>query len=378
MNKLYYYERKSSIIWISVFVIFMFIFTIYDLPIAKAVFHYNDRYGEVFKIIGLLPTCIAGTFYAISNLVTRKIARRPVISAILSVLSLILFVGFTLLSIYNLSIQFFVPTIIFCSVFIIVSYLFNRDLLKKVNLYEMRKVMIIALVSALVAVAGQTIIKMAFNRPRFISLTDPDIQFTPWYVHFPVTADSSFPSGHAAQAALSYLLVYFKRFIPKLRKKSWDIIFLSFATFHTVSTMLARMFLGAHYATDVWAGSFLTLTTISLMNQYVERSYMLPEYRLSNIRDKVQQLLGTTKNPELSVSYTSLLKKIDEADKLNQKLALILQLLHIRDEVDVLLMDNRITRRESVNLRTIRHLLSRFAGETKLKNFDDIYSVPQK
>ena len=378
MNKLYYYERRSSIIWISIFVIFMFIFTIYDLPIAKAVFHYNDRYGEVFKIIGLLPTCIAGTFFAISNLVTRKIARRPVISAILSILSLILFVGFTLLSIYNLSIQYFIPTIIFNIIFIIVSFLFNRDLLKKVNLYEMRKVMIIALVSALVAVAGQTIIKMAFNRPRFISLTDPDTQFTPWYVHFPVTADSSFPSGHAAQAALTFLLLYFKRFIPKLRTKTWDIVLLCLATFHTVSTMLARMFLGAHYATDVWAGSFLTLTAISLLNQYVERSYMLPEYRLSNIRDKVQQLLDYTKNPDVSNAYSSLLKKLDDADKINEKLGLILHLLHIRDEVDVLLIDNRLSRRETVNLRTIRHHLSRFAAEIKLKNFDDIYSVPEK
>ena len=92
----------------------MTIFTFYDLPIAKAVFHYNDTYGEIFKIIGLLPTCIAGIFYAISNLATRRLARRPVISAILSIMSLLLFVGFTLLSIYHLKRSFFVPTIVFC------------------------------------------------------------------------------------------------------------------------------------------------------------------------------------------------------------------------------------------------------------------------
>ncbi len=378
MNKLYYFEKKSSIIWISIFVVFMAIFTFTDLPIAKAVFHYNDTYGEIFKLVGLLPTCVCGTFYAISNLVTRKIARRPVISAVLSILSLILFIGFTLLSVYNLNKPFFVPTIIFSIVFIIVSIIGNHHLLLKANLFDLRKVMIIALVSALVAVAGQTIIKLGFNRPRFISLTDPDTQFTYWFVHFPITADSSFPSGHSAQAALCFLLMYFKRFIPRLRTKAWDIILCTFATLMTVSTMLARMFLGAHYATDVWAGSFLTLFTLSVMNQYVERSYMLPHYRLSNILNKVTQLREEAKVPSLRDSFDSMVQRLEIADKSNAKLDLILQLLHVRDDIDILLVNEHLSRRETVHLNTIRHHVTTFIREIKLKNFDDIYSVPVK
>ena len=378
MNKLYYYERKSSITWIGIFVIFMTIFTFYDLPIAKAVFHYNDLYGEVFKIIGLLPTCIAGTFYAISNLATRKIARRPVISAVLSILSLALFVGFTLLSVYHLNRPFFVPTIIFCIIFIVISIAANYDLCRKANLFDMRKVMIIALVSTLVAVGGQTFIKLAFNRPRFITLSDPDTQFTYWFVHFPITPDSSFPSGHAAQAALCFLLMYFKRFIPRLRTKGWDIALCTFSVFITVSTMLARMFLGAHYATDVWAGSFLTLTTISLMNQYVERSYMLPEYRLSSIRDKVLQLKNYTKDTKILGAYDLMIKKLDEADREKEKLELILDLLHVRNDIDVILLNDNLSRREIVSLNTIRKQTTKFISEIKLKNFDDIYSVPVK
>lgn len=378
MNKLYYFERKSSIIWISVFVIFMALFTVFDLHIAKAVFHYNDTYGEIFKIIGLLPTCIAGTFFAISNLVTRQIARRPIISAILSILSIVFFIGFTLLSIYNLQRNFFVPCIIFCIVLIILSIIINRRLCRKVNLFELRKVMIIALVAALVAVAGQTLIKMAFNRPRFISLTDPDTQFTYWFVHFPITPDSSFPSGHAAQAALSFLLMYLKRFVPKLRTRAWDIALCTLATFITVSTMLARMFLGAHYATDVWAGAFLTLTTISLMNQYVERSYMLPSYRLSNLQSKMLQLQGYTKSPVIYEEYEAMMEQLDKADKANEKLELILKLLHFRDSIDVILLNKELTRREIISLTTIRGLTTRFISEIKLKNFDDIYTVPVK
>ena len=133
--------------------------------------------------------------------------------------------------------------------------------------------MIIALVSALVAVAGQTIIKMAFNRPRFISLTDPDTQFTYWFVRHPIAHDSSFQSGHAAQAALSFILVFIKRFLPKLRSRKWDLALWVIAIFITVSTMISRLLLGVHYATDVWAGCFLTLFTISLTNWYVEKTY---------------------------------------------------------------------------------------------------------
>lgn len=378
MNKLYYYEKKSSVIWISIFVVFMTIFTFYDLPIAKAVFHYNDTYGEIFKIVGLLPTCIAGTFYAISNLVTRKIARRPIISAFLSIMSLILFIGFTLLSIYHLNKPMFIPAIIFNIVFLILSIVVNHDLARKADLFELRKVMIIALVSALIAVAGQTIIKLGFNRPRFIELTDPDTQFTYWFVHFPVTPDSSFPSGHAAQAALSFLLVYFKRFLPKLRTKAWDIAFLSFATFHTISTMLARMFLGAHYATDVWAGAFLTLFTISVLNQYVERSYMLPSYRASSTINSLRQLQEYTNIPGMHDKYESLIEQINTVDKIETKYDLILKVLHFRDDIDVLMLDERLSRRELVSLKVIWRHTTKFIREIKLKNFEDIYSAPAK
>ncbi len=378
MNKLYYFERKSSITWICIFVIFMTIFTFYDLPIAKAVFHYNDTYGEIFKIIGLLPTCVAGIFYAISNLVTRKIARRPIISAILSAASLLLFVGFTLLSVYHLNRSIFVPVIIFCVIFIIISIAANYDLCRKVNLFDMRKVMIIALVSALVAVGGQTLIKFAFNRPRFITLSDPDTQFTYWFVHFPFALDSSFPSGHSAQAALCFLLMYFKRFIPRLRTKAWDIALCTFAVFITVSTMFARMFLGAHYATDVWAGCFLTLTTISLMNQYVERSYMIPEYRVSNIRERLLQLKDYTKDKKLLEAYDSILKGMEVADNANDKKDHFEGLLRLRDDIDTLLLNEKLSRREIVSLNTIRKFTDKFIDEIKLKNFDEIYTVTSK
>ncbi|SDH78995.1 PAP2 superfamily protein [Pseudobutyrivibrio sp. 49] len=149
----------------------------------------------------------------------------------------------------------------------------NRYICSYAQVVELRKVMMVGLVATLVAVLGQTIIKYGFNRPRFITLTDPDSQFTYWYVHHPIAHDSSFPSGHAAQSALSFILVYLKKFVPKLRSKKWDVAFWVLAIFITGSTMISRMLLGVHYATDVWAGCFLTLFTISFTNWYVEKTY---------------------------------------------------------------------------------------------------------
>ena len=274
-------ENKSSIkrvvwnsaLWIIVFVLGMSIFTFYDLPIAKAVYRFDSSYARFFEIVGLLTTPMAGIFFAISNFLTIRVAKKRVVSIILGWLSLIVFVGFNLLSVGMLNSRWLGVIFILDMLFIRFSMWANRYICSYAQVVELRKVMMVGLVATLVAVLGQTIIKYGFNRPRFITLTDPDSQFTYWYVHHPIAHDSSFPSGHAAQSALSFILVYLKKFVPKLRSKKWDVAFWVLAIFITGSTMISRMLLGVHYATDVWAGCFLTLFTISFTNWYVEKTY---------------------------------------------------------------------------------------------------------
>ncbi len=219
---------------------------------------------------------------------------------------------------------------------------------------------------------GQTIIKFAFNRPRFRTLTDPGRQFTYWFVHHPFALDSSFPSGHAAQSALSFLLLYLKRFIPKLRTRKWDLALGCSAAFITVSTMLSRIFLGAHYATDVWAGCFLTLVTIFLADRAVENSDMLPEYRLRMIREHALRLCVRESAAQI------LVEKIDEADLSGEKGELVLRLLEIYEETEALLTSSAISSTSRKELKRIRKLLHRFMKEIRLKNEPDLYAVPVK
>ena len=216
---------------------------------------------------------MAGIFFTISNFLTLRVAKKRLLSILVGWLALIVFVGFNLLSVAMLNSRWLLLIMVFDVSFVAFSMWANRYICSYARVVELRKVMMIGLSATLVAVLGQTIIKYGFNRPRFITLTDPDAQFTYWFVRHPIAHDSSFPSGHAAQSALSFILVFLKRFIPRLRSKKWDVTLWSLAIFITGSTMISRMMLGVHYATDVWAGCFLTLLTISVTNWYVERTY---------------------------------------------------------------------------------------------------------
>lgn len=265
----------NPIIWIVIFVAGMVIFTFYDLPIAKAVCRLNSTYARVFEILGLITTPMAGIFFAISNFLTIRFAKMRVLSIFLSWLALITFTGFNIISVYMLNRYWVGSMVLFDMIFIAFSMWANRYVCSYARVVELRKVMMIGLSATLVAVLGQTLIKYGFNRPRFITLTEPDVQFTYWFVHHPIAHDSSFPSGHAAQSALSFILVYLKRFIPRLRTKKWEFITWGTAIFITVSTMISRMLMGVHYATDVWAGCFLTLFTLSFSSWFVEKKYKI-------------------------------------------------------------------------------------------------------
>ncbi len=263
----------NPVLWGGTFVVGMLIFTFYDLPIAKAVYRIDSAYGRFFEIIGLITTPMAGIFFSISNFLTMRVAKKRVASLVVGWIAIIVFVGFNLLSIGMLNSRWLGVFFLLDILFVRFSLWANRYICSYAQVVELRKVMMVGLIATLMAVLGQTIIKYGFNRPRFVTLTNPDAQFTYWFVHHPLAHDSSFPSGHAAQAALSFMLVYLKRFVPKLRSKKWDVVLWAVAIFITVSTMISRMLLGVHYATDVWAGCFLTLLTISLTNWYVEKTY---------------------------------------------------------------------------------------------------------
>ena len=69
-------RKKQGLFLAAVFTAVMIPLTFLDLSIAKMTYHYSDLYGKIFEILGVVPTCMMGVFFAAANLQTRRIARK--------------------------------------------------------------------------------------------------------------------------------------------------------------------------------------------------------------------------------------------------------------------------------------------------------------
>ena len=274
MNDLHFLRpinRRQALVLAGIFAAAMTVFTFFDLPLEKLLYTGSNAFGEMMKIAGILPTSLAGIFFGLALVVTGPQAGRRCSSAIVGIAALVLFTAFNLLCIYQLNRKSMLPAAIGCCAWIAASVQVNRRITARGDGAGLRKAAIIALCSITAAVLGQTAIKLLFNRPRFSALADPDSEFRYWFYHYPIQADSSFPSGHASQAALSFLLLYLQYFDARLRKKSWNIAFFVFALAVVLGTMLSRVMLGDHYLTDVTAGCALTMGVTLASHYLVEK-----------------------------------------------------------------------------------------------------------
>ncbi|MGN0999546.1 MAG: phosphatase PAP2 family protein [Faecousia sp.] len=116
-------------------------------------------------------------------------------------------------------------------------------------------------------------LKMAWGRMRFREMTDPIAEFTPWYrIVFRGGFDNiyaSFPSGHSMNSAGVILLMLLEPMIPALAGKK--------KTLHTIVYVwcvvvgISRVFMGAHFASDVTVGVLLSLTIFEVLRAILYR-----------------------------------------------------------------------------------------------------------
>ena len=126
--------------------------------------------------------------------------------------------------------------------------------------------------------------KYTWARPRFrylLQLGSYD-RFTPWYRPLGFNFDEgnnvkSFPSGHTAGGAVSYLAML----LPFCTEKLKDKTLLCFAVPFVYTSMLAytRMVMGAHFLTDVTVGGMITFTLIIIATAILDKKhYALKEH----------------------------------------------------------------------------------------------------
>ena len=120
--------------------------------------------------------------------------------------------------------------------------------------------------------------KYLWARPRFRYLLTLDSfdRFTPWYkingFNFAEGNEvKSFPSGHTAGAAVSFLIMLLPYCFDKFKSKNT----LCFATafIYTVTVAFTRLVLGAHFLSDVTFGAMLTFTLVIISMSIIDKKH---------------------------------------------------------------------------------------------------------
>lgn len=104
-----------------------------------------------------------------------------------------------------------------------------------------------------ITMAFSTILKLVLHRER--PLTD--------YVLHMMSATFSFPSGHAAGSTVAYgLLAYLAwTYLPQ----PWSAVVLAVLVLLIISIGLSRVYLGAHYPSDVIAGWLVGIVGVAII-----------------------------------------------------------------------------------------------------------------
>ncbi|MGN1148298.1 MAG: phosphatase PAP2 family protein [Lachnospiraceae bacterium] len=114
-------------------------------------------------------------------------------------------------------------------------------------------------------------LKTVWGRMRFREMTDPLVQFTPWYQICARGGFSdvyaSFPSGHSMNSAAVILLLLFPQFMPRLVGKEKILKAIVYVWIVLVGS--SRIMMGAHFASDVTVGILLSLLLFELVRTVV-------------------------------------------------------------------------------------------------------------
>ncbi|GHV83194.1 hypothetical protein AGMMS50212_05340 [Spirochaetia bacterium] len=270
--------RKLIFIGALVFLAFLGSATFLDLWIDKALFNPQSTFGAIFAVIGLLPQ-IGIIFIAPAMVWAVFIAKRKDIKPT-GILILIFVSAVSVFRIYND--QDDLPNVIKSNPWIIVLFfcalVFVVLPFAKKHPHEVLQAGIIAV---LVLFAGRLIldnVKMNWGRQRFFTMTDPDSQFTRWFLpQGKAASDSfkSFPSGHSFSAMLSVWvsLIPVCIFGAGEKARKWSKIIVVLALLFGFTTMFSRLVLGMHFLSDVTCGAVISLACFVVFKSLIDANY---------------------------------------------------------------------------------------------------------
>ena len=131
---------------------------------------------------------------------------------------------------------------------------------------QLKKTLIILSVAGVAVMFVQLgiieIVKIFWGRIRFRDLIKMQSYeaFTQWYHPNGANGHRSFPSGHTAGAAMSYLMMFFPYISKKWAYKRY--LCFSLPLIYTSIVAYTRLVMGAHYLSDVTVGGMIGFITV--------------------------------------------------------------------------------------------------------------------
>lgn len=279
-------SQKSIKLFCFLYCILMFLFTFYDLPLSKALYTPDCVWAVFIQSYGTFPIMCVGIFCCIALMKTQQAKRKSaLIIKIAYVLMLLHYVCYYMLTVISpllfteVSAASRINRILLLLVSIITSYIiFCSICIKRLcitNHAELTKIAHIGFYLCLGSTLLTDIIKYIWMRERFCNLTNPDTEFTMWFIPQLLSgnlASSSFPSGHVAQASCIIWCTLLPKVIPALNSCRFPHAIYIFSFLYIFFVMYSRILLGKHYATDVLTGMMITVLLFYKLYYYTYSS----------------------------------------------------------------------------------------------------------
>lgn len=271
-------EKKERRIVFAVGLILLLIFTFTDLQISMAIAK-KPGWARVFEVVGEIPFTTL-TVAACAILFRFRTRRNKTLSILTAIGTGVLFVLFAFMGgfmTYNyLSENLAHVSAIWAPIIglgIAAIGIWIAKLVPEENRSAALKYAATALLYFLLVIIIMNSIKTVWGRMRFREMTDPVNEFTRWYQIVGRGAFdnryASFPSGHSMNSAGVILLMLLPPMLPKLQGK--EKVLHTIVYVWCVVVGISRVFMGAHFSSDVTIGVLLSLAIFEILRSIIYR-----------------------------------------------------------------------------------------------------------
>lgn len=271
-------QKKERRIVFAVGIALLLLFTFTDLQISMAIAK-KPLWARIFEVIGEIPFTTL-TIAACAILFRFRTRKNLLLNILCAAGSGILFLMFSLMGgfmTYNYlsdnlesasMVWMVVAALIMAGVGVWIALIIPEENRSKALRYAA-----VALLYFILVIIIMNSLKTAWGRMRFREMTDPINEFTRWYQIVPRggfnNIYASFPSGHSMNSAGVILLMLLPPMIPALKGK--EKMLHAIVYIWCVVVGISRVFMGAHFASDVTVGILLSLAIFEILRAILYR-----------------------------------------------------------------------------------------------------------